>query len=152
MGCANPCPLPPFLQTACGAPVDAISDYCQLMCQPEANQKLWGFVWTMWVENPSDYLLLFYDSLMGAGVAMDNDIATVHPTPDKAAGLHTLNCCRRDSRKSCPSLHESRCPSWRHQRSSWMCRAIRKWSFPPSALKLSVGKMEGSRVRDCFIS
>lgn len=42
-GHANPCPVPPSLQAARRAPVDAVSDHCQLMSQPEANQKLWGF-------------------------------------------------------------------------------------------------------------
>ena len=37
----------------------------------------------MWVENPSDYLLFFCDSLVGPGAAMDSEIAAIHPTPTK---------------------------------------------------------------------
>lgn len=73
MGYTDPCSVPPVLQAACWAPVDAISGHCQLMSQSEANRELRGLAWTTGVENPSDYLLFFYDSLVGAGAAMDRE-------------------------------------------------------------------------------
>lgn len=78
----------------------------------------------MWVETPSDYLLLFCGSWWEQG-----QLWTVRlPPPSPPTSTEELGC-RQDSRKSCPSLHRRWCPSWEHQGSYWMCWGIRKWSL-----------------------